>query len=88
MDNHYIKIDNRERTVVSQVEDVDAFDEGMLWANLKEGGLEISGENLHIEKLDLQEGMLILSGRIETLTYTDRKKQPKKMKFPFRTGNR
>ena len=52
MENHYISIDNREKITVSQVADVDAFDEDTLWANLKEGGLEITGRNLNIEKLD------------------------------------
>ena len=54
MDNHYITIENREKLSLSQVADVDAFDEETLWANLKEGGIEITGEKLNIEKLDLQ----------------------------------
>ena len=50
------------RIIDGQVADVDAFDEETLWANLKEGGVEITGENLNIEKLDLQEGTLIVTG--------------------------
>ena len=72
MDNHYITIENREKLVLSQVADVDAFDEETLWANLKEGGIEITGEKLNIEKLDLQEGMLVVTGRINSIAYTDR----------------
>ena len=72
MDNHYITIENREKLVLSQVADVDAFDEETLWANLKEGGIEITGEKLNIEKLDLQEGMLVVTGRICSIAYTDR----------------
>ena len=72
MDNHYITIENREKLVLSQVADVDAFDEETLWANLKEGGIEITGEKLNIEKLDLQEGMLVVTGRISSIAYTDR----------------
>ena len=52
MDSHYITIENREKLILSQVSDVDAFDEETLWANLKEGGIEITGEKLNIEKLD------------------------------------
>ena len=73
MENHRIEIDNRERITITQVADVDAFDEAVLWANLKEGSLEISGEKLHIEKLDLESGILIVSGRMQTLAYTDKK---------------
>lgn len=72
MDNHYITIESREKLVLSQVADVDAFDEETLWANLKEGGIEITGEKLNIEKLDLQEGMLVVTGRISSIAYTDR----------------
>lgn len=72
MDNHYITIENREKLVLSQVADVDAFDEETLWANLREGGVEITGEKLNIEKLDLQEGMLVVTGRILSVAYTDK----------------
>jgi len=73
MDNHYITIENREKIIISQVSDVDAFDEQTLWANLAEGGLEIVGEKLNIQKLDLAEGMLVVTGRITALSYTDNK---------------
>lgn len=72
MENHYINIDNRKRITVSQVTDVDAFDEDTLWANLKEGGLEITGANLNVEKLDLQDGILIVTGEICSVSYTDK----------------
>lgn len=73
MENHHIGIDNRERITITQVADVDAFDEAVLWANLKEGSLEICGEKLNIEKLDLEQGILIVTGKMESLTYTDKK---------------
>ena len=73
MENHYITIENRERITISRVKDVDAFDEETLWANLEEGSIEISGEKLNIEKLDLQDGTLIVTGRISAVVYTDRK---------------
>ncbi len=73
MDNHYITIENREKLTLSQVADVDAFDEESLWANLKDGGIEITGEQLNIEKLDLAEGMLVVTGKISSVAYTDRR---------------
>lgn len=82
VENHYISIENRNRITISQVEDVDAFDEQMLWANLKEGGLEITGENLNVEKLDLQEGILIATGKICTVAYNDKGvKKSRMLKF-------
>lgn len=73
MEHHHIAIDNRERITITQVADVDAFDEAVLWANLKEGSVEIAGEKLNMEKLDLEEGILIVTGRIDSLSYTDKK---------------
>ena len=73
MENHHIGIDNRERITITQVADVDAFDETVLWANLKEGSLELCGEKLNIEKLDLEQGILIVTGKIESLSYTEKK---------------
>ncbi len=73
MENHYISLENREKITISQVVDVDAFDEDTLWANLEEGGIELTGENLNIEKLDLQEGLLVVTGKICSLNYTEKK---------------
>ncbi|MCI6012669.1 MAG: YabP/YqfC family sporulation protein [Firmicutes bacterium] len=78
MENHHIAIDNRERMTITQVADVDAFDESVLWANLQEGGLEITGEKLNIEKLDLDQGILVVTGELISLNYTDRRKGEKK----------
>ena len=77
MENHYITIENRERITLSRVRDVDAFDEETLWANLEEGSIEISGEKLNIEKLDLQDGSLVVTGRISAVMYTDKKAREK-----------
>ena len=77
MENHYIQIENKERISISQVTDVDAFDEETLWANLEEGGVEITGEKLNVEKLDMQEGILVVSGKIISVQYTDKNKKEK-----------
>ena len=81
MDNHHITIDNRQRMTITMVSDVDAFDEETLWANLKEGGLEITGQKLNIEKLDLEQGLLVITGEICSLCYTYRKIKEKKKLF-------
>ena len=77
MENHYIQIENKERISISQVTDVDAFDEETLWANLEEGGVEITGVKLNVEKLDMQEGILVVSGKIISVQYTDKNKKEK-----------
>ena len=70
MENHRVEIQNRERIHVTKVTDVDAFDENALWANLQEGGLEMTGRHLSIEKLDLDEGILVVTGQLDSLAYT------------------
>ena len=52
---------------------MDAFDENNLWANIKEGAIEVSGENLSVEKLDLDEGLLVVRGIIRSFSYIDKK---------------
>lgn len=85
MENHYISIENRNRITISQVKDVDAFDEQMLWANLEEGSIEITGEELSVERLDLEEGILIASGKICMINYNDKgKKKSRATKAFFR----
>ena len=81
MENHYVSLENRERMTVSQVLDVDAFDENTLWANVKDGSIEISGSGLNVERLDLQEGLLIVTGRICSFSYTDKKVKEKSRLF-------
>ena len=73
MENHYLSVDNREKITINQVVDVDAFDENNLWANIKEGAIEISGERLSVEKLDLDEGLLVVKGNIRSFAYIDKK---------------
>ena len=78
MENHYITLENREKITISQVLDVDAFDEDNLWANLKDGGIELTGEKLNIEKLDLKEGTLVVSGTIYAFSYGEKKTREKR----------
>ena len=73
MENHMITIDNREKITVTDVADIDNFDEEEICANLKSGGLVIKGKNLHIQMLDLAEGKSVITGEITSLP-TRRKK--------------
>lgn len=77
MEGHKVEMQNRERITITQVADVDAFDENTLWANLQEGGMELSGQGLHIEKLDLDEGILVVSGHLDAVRYTGKKSKAK-----------
>ena len=48
MEEQRVILENRNKMTVSQVVDVDAFDEETLWANHADGAVEVSGSGLHI----------------------------------------
>ena len=77
MENHVIELENKSRLLVSAVTAVEAFDEETILANLADEGLVISGSNLQIEVLDLEEGKLVATGEIEALTYTKKRVKTK-----------
>ena len=58
---HRIILDERERLSVTGVTDVIAFDEETITADTDMGVITIRGENLHISKLNLEDGILQLS---------------------------
>ena len=78
MENHVITIDNREKITVTEVADIDNFDEEEICANLKTGGLLIKGKGLHIQMLDLGEGKAVITGEINSLAYTQKKDKSEK----------
>lgn len=73
MENHVITIDNRQKITVTDVADIDNFDEEEICANLKEGGLLIQGKGLHIQMLDLADGKAVITGEINSLAYRQKK---------------
>lgn len=77
MENHFVQIENRNRITVTDVTAVEAFDEGTIIAELSDVGLIISGQNLHIEILDLDTGKLEASGMIENINYSKKKAKKK-----------
>ena len=73
MEKQVVTLENREKLTITKVIDIDAFDEGALWANIQEGSIEVIGQNLNIEKLDLEDGILIISGKIDSFSYIEKK---------------
>ena len=73
--NHEINIINQRNIRVSEVSSIDGFDESCIYINLKEKGLIIYGKDLHIEGLDLEEGILTAGGQIESIAYAKKKEK-------------
>mgnify|MGYP000873110723 CR=1 FL=1 len=68
---HSIFIENRERITINGVEDVESFNAEMDILVLEDGFLAVRGDDLHINKLNLDEGQLIVEGLIIAIDYTD-----------------
>ena len=65
----HITLENREHLSISGVEEVESFDESAIFLTTAQGGLEIQGEGLHIEKLSLDGGDLKVEGTVNALIY-------------------
>ena len=66
---HHVVLEERERLMISGVEDVARFDEQTIVLTTTMGELEIQGEGLHIEKLSLDGGELHVDGTVSALIY-------------------
>ena len=64
-----IILEGRERLSITGVPDVLSFDEGQVVAETALGLLMTRGEELHVERLSLDAGELVLTGRIISLEY-------------------
>ena len=68
---HSIHIDERQLMRVSGVKDVDSFNEQEVQLLTEAGELHIEGMGLHMTKLDLDAGQVILEGDILALEYVE-----------------
>lgn len=78
MENHSVTIDNREKTTITDILEIDSFDEAEIRATLKRGAMVIKGEKLHIQILDLQEGRAVITGTVNSLMYVKVKEKGEK----------
>ncbi|HHW47254.1 MAG TPA: sporulation protein YabP [Clostridiaceae bacterium] len=67
-----IIIENREKMSVSGVIDVESFNDESIIVDTELGVLIIRGEDLHINKLNLDSSELIVEGDIISCEYSDR----------------
>ena len=68
---HHILLEGREQLTVSGVEEVESFDENTIVMVTAKGTLVVRGEDLHIEKLSLDGGELLVEGHIDGLNFED-----------------
>ncbi|MBP1759056.1 MAG: forespore shell protein [Firmicutes bacterium] len=66
---HRISLDSRSKLTISGVEDVESFDESAIVLSTCDGDLIVRGCELHIEKLSLDGGDLLVEGTVDSLSY-------------------
>ena len=75
---HTLNLVDRERLALTGVTDVFAFDEEVIELETTEGFLDLEGTDLHIVKMNLDSGELIVEGRISQISYQDQVSNKKK----------
>lgn len=75
---HTIYLESRNRMVITDVSDVDQFTEEMILLTIEKGSLVVKGQHLHIQKLDLEEGKVIITGFVQSAVYTEKKEKQEK----------
>ena len=78
---HKVIIEGRRRTAISAVED--SFNENEIIFLTSMGMMTVLGEDLHIAKLNLEEGQLVIEGSIQSLDYADHEEERMKHKGVF-----
>lgn len=66
---HNIHIDNRARMSITGVSDVESFHEQEIILETEAGNLRIEGEGLHLTKLNLDDGQVVVEGMVIALEY-------------------
>lgn len=69
--NHSVCLENRGVLSVEGVNDVGSFDTQSVILYTDYGGLCIKGSALHISKLSLDSGEVIIDGKISAMIYTE-----------------
>lgn len=68
---HTVLAENREVLSLEGINDVGAFNEEEITARCDCGNILIKGSGLHIEVLDLDNGLLKVRGRLTALVYSE-----------------
>ncbi|MBE6032776.1 MAG: sporulation protein YabP [Firmicutes bacterium] len=71
--SHSLSLEGRSHLTVTEVKDVGSFNEEAILVNLFAGELAVKGQNLHIQKLDLESSKVEISGLVQSLSYSEKK---------------
>ena len=66
---HLLTLENRSVLTLTGVEDVSGFDEQTISIRTSDSNLIVKGSSLHISKLSLDTGDVVIDGQINSLQY-------------------
>lgn len=69
--NHKVILENREKLMVSAVEDIESFDDERVVIVTDMGTMTVIGGNFRISKLNVDDGQLVIDGEIDEIQYSD-----------------
>lgn len=69
---HTAHMEGREKIIMTGVEDVESFDETSVYLATDAGLATITGKDLHINRLNIEDGQLVVEGFIVSIAYEDK----------------
>lgn len=79
--HHNVQMERRRRALITGVTDVCSFHETEVVLKVDSGVMVITGEELHVGKLLLEEGKLDVEGRIDGIIYENPRMRSKRFRF-------
>ncbi|NMA86772.1 MAG: sporulation protein YabP [Tissierellia bacterium] len=70
--NQNILVENRAKVTITGVEQVESFNDNTIILTTVKGGMIIKGENLHVGKLNIEDGNVKIEGIINGINYSDK----------------
>ena len=70
-------LENRSGLKLTGVTDVESFDEDTIMAYTDYGCLTVSGSKMHVEELNLDSGILQVTGEVSALIYSSKTEKSK-----------
>ena len=67
---HNVIVESRNSLKISGVNDIDKFSENIIVLSTIMGELVIKGEDLHVSSLDAQTGDFLMTGTVNSLSYS------------------
>lgn len=82
--NQKLILEDRSRFSVGLVENVENFTEEEILLKTAFGGLSVSGKNLKMEDLSIENGNILLTGRVDRIEFSEIKEKRSFFKDLFR----